>query len=252
MQYIQGLTLVDWEGVDRKSYPYHLPAVSNWRSLPVESPLTCFVGENGSGKSTLLEAIAVAWGINAEGGSRNFNFATHDAQYPLANHLRLVKGIRRPKNEFFLRAESFYNVANEIERLDKDDPENWSLGPKVIDGYGGKSLHEQSHGEAFWATFMHRFHGQGLFLLDEPESALSPLRQMALLRRVDELLKNGCQIIMATHSPLLLAHKETDIWQFDQKGITTHVPLEETEHYRIWWEFITHRERMLAQILDDL
>ncbi len=170
--------------------------------------MTYFVGENGSGKSTLLEAIAVAAGFNAEGGSMNFHFSTRSSESALAGALRLVRSVRRPRTGFFLRAESFFNLATAIEQLDKDPG-----GSPIIDSYGGRSLHEQSHGESFLAVALHRFGPQGLYVLDEPEAALSPLRQMSMLRRMRDLVHQGCQFIVATHAPILLAYPGASIQQ---------------------------------------
>lgn len=158
------------------SFPFSLPVVRSLGRLELHPQVTFFVGENGSGKSTLLEAIAVAMGFNAEGGSRNFRFATRESHSPLHEHLRLGRGITRPRDGFFLRAESFFNVSTEIERLDRERS-------GLLASYGGKALHEQSHGEAFLSLFMERFGAHSFFVLDEPEAALSPQRQLAMLSR---------------------------------------------------------------------
>jgi predicted ATPase len=158
------------------AYPFSLPAVRHLEVLELHPCVTYVVGENGSGKSTLLEAIAVAWGFNPEGGTRNFRFGTRQSHSELHEYLRIAKGVRRPRDGFFLRAESFFNVATEIDRLD------------VVDSYGGRSLHEQSHGEAFLALMMNRFGGEGLYILDEPEAALSPQRQLTALARIHQLV----------------------------------------------------------------
>src|SRR4026209_2463454 len=170
------------ESFDR--YPFSLAAVRTLDHLDLHPKLTFFIGENGSGKSTLLEAIAVAWGFNPEGGTRNFNFGTRVSHSELERYLRLSKGIPGPRDGFFLRAESFFNVATEIERLDTEP----AAGPRVIDSYGGKTLHEQSHGESFMALLLNRFGGKGLYLLDEPEAALSLQRQLAVLSRIHDLV----------------------------------------------------------------
>lgn len=173
------------ESFDR--YPFSLPAIRSLDSLVPHPKVTFLIGENGSGKSTLLEAIAVSMGFNPEGGTKNFNFGTRISHSDLADYLRIAKGVRRPKDGFFLRAESFYNVATEIERLD------------VVDSYGGRSLHEQSHGESFMALLMNRFGGKGLYLLDEPEAALSPQRQLAALARIHDLAMDDSQFFIVTH-----------------------------------------------------
>jgi predicted ATPase len=175
-------------------YPFSIPAIRGLEVLPLHPKVTYLVGENGSGKSTLLEAIAVIMGFNAEGGSTNFRFQTRRSESPLWQTLRIVRGVRRPRTGFFLRAESYFNLATNIEELDREP----GLGPPIIDSYGSKSLHEQSHGESFVALMMHRFGTDGLYLLDEPEAALSPLRQMSALARIHQLVLAGCQFIIAT------------------------------------------------------
>ena len=220
-------------------YPFSLPAIRNLDVLPLHSAVTLLVGENGSGKSTLLEGIAVAAGFNAEGGTKNFRFGTRSSHSPLYEYLRLVKGVRRPRDGFFLRAESFFNVATEIERLDSE-----GFGPPVIDSYGGKSLHEQSHGESFMALMMHRFGGNGLYLLDEPEAALSPQRQLSALARIHDLVKANSQFIIATHSPILLAYPDAYIYSCSNEGIEL-TDYTDTEHYRVTRDFLANPQRML-------
>jgi len=183
---------INWDNVPKKrTYPFSLPAIRSLSSLVLHPQVTFIVGENGTGKSTLIEAIAVAWGFNAEGGSRNFEFATRASHSRLSDHLTLVKGIHRPKDGFFLRAESFFTVASEIERLDKEG----SGG--IIDAYGGRSLHEQSHGESFMALLMNRFHGNGFYVLDEPEAALSPMHWSALQRTRFIGISDWCRLAIA-------------------------------------------------------
>jgi predicted ATPase len=227
-------------------YPFSLPAVRNLEQVSMHPMVTFLVGENGSGKSTLLEAIAVAWGFNAEGGSRNFAFATRNSHSQLHRYLRLVRGLRRPRDNYFLRAESFYNVATEIERLDADS----GLGAPIMGAYGGKSLHEQSHGESFMTLVMERFRGSGLYLLDEPEAALSPSRQLALLARIHQLAMAGSQFIIATHSPLLLAFPGALILSLEAKGIRD-VTYEETEHFAVTRRFLQDHRSMLRKILGE-
>jgi predicted ATPase len=221
-------------------YPFALPAVRALEQIDLHPKMTIFVGENGSGKSTLLEAIAVALGFNAEGGSKNFSFSTRASHSELHEYLRIAKGIRRPKDGFFLRAESFFNVATEIERLD-DEP----MGrPRVINSFGGRSLHQQSHGESFLALVMNRFRGEGLYILDEPEAALSPQRQLAALSRIHDLISDGAQFIMATHSPILMAYPEARILQLSDQGIVE-TAYEDTEHYQVTRNFLANPARML-------
>jgi predicted ATPase len=226
-------------------YPYALPAVQNLGVLEFHPKVTFFVGENGSGKSTLLEAIAVAWGFNAEGGSKNFNFRTyHSVVSDLHNALRLTRGIRRAKDGYFLRAESYFNVASQIDRLD-DEP---GPGGKIIGAYGGKSLHNQSHGESFFALLLHRMRGEGLYILDEPEAALSPSRQMAMLARMHDLIQDNSQFIIATHSPIIMAYPDAQIWQITTAGIEK-IEYEETEHFKVTRSFLNRPNAMLKTLL---
>ena len=227
-------------------YPFSLPAVRALDKLEPHPKVTFFVGENGSGKSTLLEAIAVAMGFNAEGGSKNFRFGTRLSHSVLNEYLRIVKGVKRPKDGFFLRAESFFNVATEIEKLDNEP----GFGPPVISYYGNHSLHEQSHGESFMALLLNRFGGHGVYLLDEPEAALSPQRQLAALARIHELVCADSQFIIATHSPILMAYPDAWIYQFTAHGIER-IAYEDTEHYRVTRSFVTDPGRMLRSLMKD-
>lgn len=220
-------------------YPFSLPVFRGQGVIEFHPQVTFIVGENGTGKSTLLEAIAVAWGFNPEGGTRNFNFSTRESHSGLHRYLRLVKGIKKPRDGYFLRAESFYNVATNIEELDES-----AGGPRIIDSYGGKSLHDQSHGEAFLSLIMNRFGGQGLYILDEPEAALSPLRQLSLLSRIHDLVGQQSQFIIATHSPIIMGYPEASILQLSPDGLTG-VEYEETEHYRVMHDFILNREKII-------
>src|ERR1700728_2430176 len=190
-----------------EDYPFCLPAVKALETLTFHPSVTFLIGENGSGKSTLLEAIAVGLGLNPEGGSKNFNFATRDSHSNLCDFIRLRRRIRRPRDCWFLRAESFFNVATEIERLDAGSPPApWN--PALAPAYGGASLHEQSHGESFFALFRNRFRGNGLYLLDEPEAALSPRRQLEFLAILHDYCQKGAQFVIATHSPLIMAYPD--------------------------------------------
>src|SRR5229473_2270983 len=172
---------------DFESYPFCIPAIRKLKTLKLDPKVTFLVGENGSGKSTLIEAIAVAAGFNAEGGTKSFRFSTRPSESALHAVLRLARGDQRERGGFFLRAESLFNVVTQIDELD------------VVSSYGGVSLHEQSHGESFLALALNRFAGYGLYILDEPEAALSPSRQLAFLRIIDELVrKKGSQLIIAT------------------------------------------------------
>jgi predicted ATPase len=229
------------ESFDR--YPFNLPAVRTLDKLEMHPKLTFLIGENGSGKSTLLEALAGSLGFNAEGGSKNFRFGTRLSHSELHEVLRVAKGYKRPRDGFFLRAESFFNVATEIEHLDEGPG-----GPPVIGGYGGRSLHEQSHGESFLALLMNRFGRQGLYLLDEPEAALSPQRQLAALARLHQLVQQQSQFVIATHSPLLMAYPDAWIYQCTADGVHR-VAYEDTEHYRVTRDFMADPQRMLRALM---
>jgi predicted ATPase len=228
-----------------EQYPFSLPVVRDLETLELHPAVTFLVGENGSGKSTLMEALAVAWGFNPEGGTKNFRFGTRASHSVLHEYLRLVKGVRRPRDGFFLRAESLFNLASEIEHLDEDP----SAGPPIIDSYGHRSLHEQSHGESFFAVMMHRFGGHGFYVLDEPEAALSPSRQLAMLSRIHQLVKSRSQFVIATHSPMLMAYPNAWIYQIGANGMER-VCLEDTEHYVVAKRFLNDPHRQLERVLD--
>jgi predicted ATPase len=225
-------------------YPFALPAIRSLERLDLHPKVTFFVGENGSGKSTLLEAIAVSLGFNPEGGTKNFAFGTRQSHSVLHEYLRVAKGFRKPRDGFFLRAESFFNVATEIEKLD-DEPG----GPPIIGSYGGKSLHEQSHGESFLSLIDNRFGGQGLYILDEPEAALSPQRQLAVLAKIHTLVEDQSQFIIATHSQILMAYPHACIFECMSDGIRQ-VKYEETEHYQVTKAFLADPQRMLKILLE--
>lgn len=229
------------ESFDR--YPYSIPAVRELRRLNLNSGVTFFVGDNGSGKSTLVEAIAVAAGFNPEGGSKNFHFHTRSSESRLGDSLTAVRGTRRERDGYFLRAESFFNVATVIETPDE-------MGQTLLGYYGGTSLHEQSHGESFMTLAEQRLGRDGLYVLDEPEAALSPTRQLAFLRIMHDRVANcRSQFIIATHSPILMAYPGATIYQLDRDGIRE-VAFEETEHYRITRDFLANREVYLKHLFD--
>lgn len=236
--FIYEMRLLRDEVASFETYPFCLPAVRHLDVLAFHPSVTFLIGENGSGKSTLLESIAVASGLNTEGGSRNFNFTTRDSLSPLHEAVRLVKGISQPKDSFFLRSESFFNVATEIERID----------PSLLDQYGGRSLHEQSHGKSFMTLFQNRFRGKGLYILDEPEAALSPTRQMGFLAVMHDLIRRGSQFIIATHSPIIMAYPQSWIYVLQQDGIQR-AEYEETEHYKITRYFLNNTRKMLTDLL---
>ena len=245
--YLREVSLLREGIADATVYPWDIPAVKALDRLDFHRDVTFIIGENGCGKSTLLEALAVAWGFNAEGGTANFSFSTRASHSELHQHLRLVKSPRRPRDGFFLRAESFFNLATEIERLDAD-PDDRS--PRIVGAYGGRSLHEQSHGESFLTLLLRRFRGQGLYILDEPEAALSPTRQLAVLRRMHQLVQDHSQFIVATHSPILMAYPRAKILRLDESGFAE-IRYEESEHYAVTREFVSDHRRMLDRLLAD-
>lgn len=226
--------------IDAHSYLRRLPVINYLSANPelqFTSNVTFFVGENGTGKSTLLEAIAIAYGFNAEGGTRNFNFTTNATHSELCNHLHLTKR-DYAEDGFFLRAESLYNAATYIDEVD------------ATHNYGSVSLHHQSHGESFLSIVQNRFSGHGLYILDEPEAALSPMRLMTLMVEMDWLVKNNSQFIIATHSPILMAFPGASILEFSADGLQE-VNYKDTEHYKTTKQFLDNPEKMLHYLLND-
>lgn len=223
------------------SYLSRLPVLRALREmgeLPIRKPVTFLIGENGAGKSTLIEAIAVNMGFNPEGGTVNFNFSTTDTHSELYQYLTVVKGIERPRDGFFLRAESFYNAAAYIDR-----------DPRTLAGFGGVPLHGQSHGESFLSLVEHRFKGHGLYLLDEPEAALSPNRLLTLLCHIRRLAEEKSQLIISTHSPILMAYPGAEILQLGEDGIRP-VSYKDTEHYQVTKRFLEDPERILRYLFN--
>lgn len=244
-QFLSQLQLLRDKVPSFDQYPFALTAIRHLDVLKFHPQVTFVVGENGSGKSTLLEAMAVSLGFNPEGGTKNFRFDTRASHSELFQYLRLAKGVKRPRDGYFFRAESFFNVATEIERLDSEP----SFGPPIINSYGGQSLHEQSHGESFLALITKRFGGHGLYILDEPEAALSPQRQLTVLARIHELTRDGSQFVIATHSPLLMAYPNAFIYNLSPDGIRL-VDYYDTEHYRVTHDFMANPKRMLDILLE--
>ena len=228
------------------NYLKRLPVISNLKKiggLELTKPVTIFVGENGVGKSTLIEGLAVAMGFNAEGGSLNFSFSTKESHSNLHEYITVSRGWRKQKDSFFLRAESFYNVASNI-----DDLDNGPGGPPIILSYGGLSLHEQSHGESFMALVENRFFGNGLYILDEPEAALSPMRLMELICYIKKLVDNNSQFIISTHSPILMTFPDAEVIEITQEEIKL-VDYKETEHFLITKRFMDSPEQMIKYLL---
>ena len=245
--FIRAISISD--KLPEESWLQKLPVVRHLKQLerlPITKRVTFLVGENGVGKSTILEALAVHQGFNPEGGSINFRFSTNDSHSELHRYLRVTRGTGVRKDGFFLRAESFYNVASSIDEMD----EVAAAAPPVIDSYGGVSLHRQSHGESFMALVEHRFGGQGLYILDEPEAALSPARLLELMCHIRELERQGSQFIISTHSPILMAYPGAEVLYLTKTGIRS-VSYRETEHYQLSRRFLENPERMLQQLFDD-
>ena len=242
MSYLQSQLIrtvfIDWEKISRESYLRNIPALWGLESLSFTRPVTFFVGENGSGKSTLLEAIAIACGFNPEGGTRNYSFSTYDSHSELCGALRISRGVRKAGWGYFLRAESFYNVATK--------EEEYSRGP----GGRPQHFHEKSHGESFLALVQNTFRCDGFYLLDEPEAALSPQRQLTLLAEIDRLARDGSQFIIVTHSPILLGLPGAQILSFDG-GAVRPVAYEDTDSYKVTEMFINGRKRVLYHLLGE-
>ncbi|MGB0578731.1 MAG: AAA family ATPase [Limisphaerales bacterium] len=245
--YVMSLELQRGEVADLDRYPYNIPALRELEHLEFHPRCNFFIGENGSGKSTLLEALAVKLDFNAEGGTKNMRFATRESHSDLHEHLRVARNVQhRPMDGFFFRAESFFNVATHIEELDEEPG-----GPQIIWSYGNRSLHEQSHGESFLALMTHRVDGHGVYLLDEPEAALSPQRQLAILSRIHDVITDHSQFFIATHSPILLAYPDAWIFEFSESGIQR-VEYRDTEHYQVTQSFLDNPDRMLDILLGRL
>jgi len=235
--FIKGIR-IDWDRIDQSSYLRDIDAVSGLDELMFHKPVTFFVGENGSGKSTLLEAIAASYGFNPEGGTRNYRFSTYDSHSELFQAIRLIRGIRKPSWGYFLRAESFYNVATA--------EDEYSRGP----GGRPQHFHQKSHGESFLALAQSSFRSNGIYLLDEPEAALSPQRQLTLLLEIVNCAREGSQFIIASHSPILLAIPHAEILSFDN-GLIHPCSYEETESYQVTEMFINNRDQFLRRLFEQ-
>jgi len=243
--FLRRISLLKDKITDSRQYPFSIPAIARLESIELKSNITFFVGENGSGKSTLLEAIAYQCGFNIAGGGSNNSFELEAAKSSLGDYIRL-SWLPKINQGFFLRAESFYNFATYLDRMQEELPEFDFYGP-----YGGMSLHEQSHGESFLSLFLNRFDRQAIYLLDEPEAALSPTRQLSLLKVIYDLTKdNTSQFIIATHSPILLGYPEAQIINFNTSPISE-ITYEETDHYQITKGFLNRRELYLKELFKE-
>ncbi|WP_337034038.1 AAA family ATPase [Paenibacillus illinoisensis] len=234
--YLRSVELLSDKVENPDQYPFHIPVIQSLQRLEFRNNITFFVGENGSGKSTLLEGIAHQCGFNTAGGGRNNVFEMHASQSSLGEYLRLA-WLPKISNGFFMRSESFYQFASHVDEVGS------------LEHYGGRSLHEQSHGESFLNLFVNRFSSKGIYLLDEPEAALSPARQLSLLRILHDL-SGTSQFIIATHSPILLGYPGADILNFDDNCIQE-MAYEDTEHYQITRSFLENRHRMLDELFKD-
>jgi len=230
---------------DASVYPFAIPAIRHLEELTLDPAVTFFIGENGSGKSTLVEAIAIAAKLNPEGGSRFGRFSTTDAHSPLHQHIRLVRGTRRIRDGYFLRAESFFNVATYLDHMRKE-----MGGASALLPYGGTSLHAQSHGESFLALIGNRFGGASFFVLNEPEAALSLRGQLALMRRMHDLVAQGSQFVISTHSPVLLGYPDATIFALSESGIAK-TAYERTENYELTRAFLDDREAFFRHLFED-
>lgn len=235
---IQGLK-IEWDKIERFSYLRNIDAFRDLEYLSFNKNITIFVGENGSGKSTMLEAIAVSYGFNPEGGTKNYSFSTYDSHSELCDAIRLSRGYNKPGWGYFLRAESFYNVATAEEMYSREDPRGRQ-----------EHFHERSHGESFLQLVQSNFKGHGLYLLDEPEAALSPQRQLTLLLEIVNCAKEDSQFIMVTHSPILLGIPGAEILSFDDGQIHP-IEYEDTDSYQVTKMFVENKEQLLKRLLSD-
>ncbi len=223
-------------------YPFNIDIIKNFDELNFNCPVTFLVGENGVGKSTFIEALAVSLGMPAEGGTENFRYETNNTTSELSNYIR-VATYNRPKMKFFLRAESFYNFSSEVQRLVEQDDYI-----SLYNSYGG-NLHECSHGESFIKLIKNRFTDHGLYILDEPEAALSPQRQLSLLCLIDQLVKEGSQFIIATHSPILISYRDGKI--LDLNNNFKEVNYKDTDIYYLYKMYLDDAERMQQKLFDE-
>jgi len=236
--YLKEISLKNDKIQNHNEYPFNIPAIQKLKTIKFHPDVTFLVGENGAGKSTLIEAIAMVMGFGAEGGTKNMQVQTVETISLLHQYVKVTKSYKYPKDFYFLRAESFYNVATYVDHTG------------YLQGYGNRSLHQRSHGEAFMATLTMKLRGEGLYLFDEPEAALSPTRQMSAITAIDQLVKNESQFIIATHSPILLAYPNAKILYFNENGIQE-ISYEDTEHYSVTREFLNNYRRMIEILISE-
>ncbi len=239
--FLLSLSLKYKNDINFEEYPFSIPVIKNLNQIVFHPKVTYIIGENGSGKSTLMEALAISQGFNPEGGTKNFNFFTNNSHSDLYKYLKVTRGVQREKDGFFLRAESFYNVATNIDTLEKVDP-------GLLQSYGSVSLHNQSHGESFFTLMQNRFGDNGLYILDEPEAALSPHRQMSMLTLMHNLIQKDSQFIISTHSPILLAYPDALIYEISEGGINM-VRYEQSDIYSISKYFLNNYQKVLSTLL---
>jgi len=220
-----------------KTFPFCLPTINQLEKMIFNKKVTFFVGENGAGKSTLLEGIAVSMGFNPEGGSRGLQFSTQDSHSLLHEYIRPIRGASRMKDGYFLRSESFYNLSTAIDEVG------------AVEFYGDESLHEKSHGEGIMALFSNRLYGKGLYIFDEPESGLSPVSLFTLLRMIHALTEDDSQFIIATHSPLLLAYPNAEIYEFKDSSITA-ISYKDSEIYNLY-KRVLDDSTFISNLIED-
>jgi predicted ATPase len=237
--YIQYVALKEEKTKNSNVFPFNIPLINKFKRIEFNKPVTFIIGENGSGKSTLLEAIAVSYGFNPEGGSKHFNFSTNDTHSDLYKFIRIGKSYNKLHDGYFLRAESFYNLASNIDELG------------LKNSYGGESLHKQSHGESFLSLLKHRLEGNGLYIFDEPESPFSPMKLLELLVIIDDLVKNNSQFIISTHSPILMAYPKAEIYEIVD-GELKLTFYEDTDHFSLTKYFIMNHKKMIKELGIDL
>ncbi len=235
--YLKEIELVS-EDLDFSKYPLSIPAIKSIFNNPVKfhPDVTFIVGENGAGKSTLIEGVAIKLGFNPEGGTKQSTFSTRTSHSNLHKNIKAIKSYKAPKDGYFLRAESFYNLATLMDETN------------YLSMYGGKSLHSQSHGESFMSTLINKLQGEGLYIFDEPESALSPSGQLSALIAIDNLVKKSSQFIIATHSPILMAYPNSKILYLDDNGINE-ILYEDTDHFKITKSFLNNPEDFITKLL---